>query len=631
MSISAWKRWDNNAMALLQISEPGGTPDPHQRRIAVGIDLGTTHSLVAAVRNSVAECLPDAAGRVILPSAVRYMAEGKRQIGFDALGEAAADPRNTITSVKRFMGRGLNDVKDRAKLPYDFIDTQGMVQIQTADGIKSPVQVSAEILATLRFRAEDSFDDEIFGAVVTVPAYFDDAQRQATKDAAQLAGLNVLRLINEPTAAAIAYGLENGSEGLYAIYDLGGGTFDISLLRLTAGVFEVVATGGDSALGGDDFDHLLADWALTESGLAAESAQDKRAVLVAARAAKEKLSSADHASLACPLGTAELSVRISRQQFENLSAALLQRTLAALRKVLRDAKVDKANVQGVVMVGGSTRMPMVQAAGAEFFGKPPLTNLNPDEVVALGAAIQAHALAGNAGAQDLLLLDVIPLSLGLETMGGLVERIIPRNSTIPTARGQDFTTFKDGQTALAVHVVQGERELVSDCRSLARFELRGIPPMVAGAARIRVSFQVDADGLLAVSAREEVSGVQASITVKPSYGLSDDEVARMLTESFSSADGDMRLRSLRESGVEAERMLLATRAALAADGDLLDASESASIQALLLALEASREGDDHHVIDAAVEALAKGTEAFAAERMNRGIRRALSGRRVEDV
>ena len=631
MSISAWKRWDNDSMSLLQISEPGGTPDPHQRRIAVGIDLGTTHSLVAAVRNGVAECLPDAAGRVILPSAVRYLPDGKRQIGFDALSEASADPRNTITSVKRFMGRGLNDVEDRAKLPYDFVDALGMLQIQTADGIKSPVQVSAEILATLRFRAEDSFDDEIFGAVVTVPAYFDDAQRQATKDAAQLAGLNVLRFINEPTAAAIAYGLENGSEGLYAIYDLGGGTFDISLLRLTAGVFEVVATGGDSALGGDDFDHLLADWALTETGLVAESAQDKRAVLVAARAAKEKLSSADHASLACPLGTAELSVRISRQQFENLSAALLQRTIAALRKVLRDAKTDKADVQGVVMVGGSTRMPMVQAAVAEFFGKPPLTNLNPDEVVALGAAIQAHALAGNAGAQDLLLLDVIPLSLGLETMGGLVERIIPRNSTIPTARGQDFTTFKDGQTALAVHVVQGERELVSDCRSLARFELRGIPPMVAGAARIRVSFQVDADGLLAVSAREEVSGVQASITVKPSYGLSDDEVARMLTESFSTADGDMRLRSLRESGVEAERMLLATRAALAADGDLLATDESASIESLLLALEASREGDDHHVIDAAVEALAKGTEAFAAERMNRGIRRALSGRRVEDV
>ena len=625
------KHWENSAMALLQISEPGGTPDPHQRRIAVGIDLGTTHSLVAAVRNSVAECLPDAAGRVILPSAVRYLAEGRRQIGFEALSEAAADPRNTITSVKRFMGRGLNDVKDRAKLPYDFIDTPGMVQIQTVDGIKSPVQVSAEILATLRFRAEDSFDDELFGAVVTVPAYFDDAQRQATKDAAQLAGLNVLRLINEPTAAAIAYGLENGSEGLYAIYDLGGGTFDISLLRLTAGVFEVVATGGDSALGGDDFDHLLADWALAQAGSKAESAQDKRAVLVAARATKEKLSSADHATLACPLGATELSVRVTREQFESLGAALLARTLTALRKVLRDAKVDKADVQGVVMVGGSTRMPTVQAAVAEFFGKPPLINLNPDEVVALGAAIQANALAGNAGADDLLLLDVIPLSLGLETMGGLVERIIPRNSTIPTARGQDFTTFKDGQTALAVHVVQGERELVSDCRSLARFELRGIPPMVAGAARIRVSFQVDADGLLAVSAREEVSGVEAAITVKPSYGLSDDEVARMLTESFTTAEGDMRLRSLRESGVEAERMLLATRSALAADGDLLSVDEAASIQALLLALEASREGEDHHVIDVAVEALAKGTEAFAAERMNRGIRRALSGRRVEDV
>ena len=631
MSISASKRWDNNVMALLQISEPGGTPDPHQRRIAVGIDLGTTHSLVAAVRNSVAECLPDAVGRVILPSAVRYLAEGRRQIGHDAMSEAAADPRNTITSVKRFMGRGLSDVKDRARLPYDFIDTPGMVQIQTVDGIKSPVQVSAEILATLRFRAEDSFNDELFGAVVTVPAYFDDAQRQATKDAAQLAGLNVLRLINEPTAAAIAYGLENGSEGLYAIYDLGGGTFDISLLRLTAGVFEVVATGGDSALGGDDFDHLLADWALTQAGMKAESAQDKRAVLVAARAAKEKLSSTDHTTLACPLGATELSVRVTREQLESLGSELLARTLTALRKVLRDAKADKADVQGVVMVGGSTRMPMVQAAVAEFFGKPPLTNLNPDEVVALGAAIQANALAGNAGADDLLLLDVIPLSLGLETMGGLVERIIPRNSTIPTARGQDFTTFKDGQTALAVHVVQGERELVSDCRSLARFELRGIPPMVAGAARIRVSFQVDADGLLAVSAREEVSGVEASITVKPSYGLSDEEVARMLTESFTTAEGDMRLRSLRESSVEAERMLLATRAALAADADLLSAEENASIQALLLALESSRKGEDHHVIDAAVEALAKGTEAFAAERMNRGIRRALSGRRVEDV
>ncbi len=618
-------------MALLQISEPGGSPDPHQRRIAVGIDLGTTHSLVAAVRSGVAECLPDASGHVILPSAVRYLEQGRRQIGHDALMEAATDPRNTIVSVKRFMGRGLADIAQREKLPYDFVDAPGMVQLRTVDGVKSPVEVSAEILATLRYRAEDSFADDLFGAVITVPAYFDDAQRQATKDAAQLAGLNVLRLINEPTAAAIAYGLENGSEGLYAVYDLGGGTFDISLLRLSQGVFEVVATGGDSALGGDDFDRLLADWALGQSGEEATTPQDKRAVLVAARAAKEKLSATDHATLACPLASGELSVRVTRAEFESLTHELIQRTLGALRKVLRDAKVAKDDVQGVVMVGGSTRMPQVQAAVGEFFGKTPLTNLNPDEVVALGAAIQANALAGNAGADELLLLDVIPLSLGLETMGGLVERIIPRNSTIPTARAQDFTTFKDGQTAIAIHVVQGERELVSDCRSLARFELRGIPPMVAGAARIRVSFQVDADGLLAVSAREEGSGVQAAITVKPSYGLSDDEVARMLTESFTTAEVDMRARSLRESRVEAERMLLATRAALVADGDLLSADERMSIQALLASLETIQLSEDHAAIDTAVEALAKGTEAFAAERMNRGIRQALAGRRVEEV
>ena len=620
-------------MALLQISEPGGAPDPHQRRIAVGIDLGTTHSLVASVRNGVAECLPDAAGRVILPSAVRYLPNGRRQIGADALAEAATDPHNTLVSVKRFMGRGLSDIADRAKLPYDFVEAPGMLQIRTVDGIKSPVEVSAEILATLRQRAEDTFDDELFGAVITVPAYFDDAQRQATKDAAQLAGINVLRLINEPTAAAIAYGLENGSEGLYAVYDLGGGTFDISLLRLSAGVFEVVATGGDSALGGDDFDHALADWALAQAGLAAESAQDKRAVLVAARAAKEKLSLADHATLACPLsGTAtELSVRVTRDQFDAITHDLVARTMTVLRKVLRDAKTDKAAVHGVVMVGGSTRMSAVQAAVAEFFGTAPLNNLNPDEVVALGAALHANTLAGNAGAEEMLLLDVIPLSLGLETMGGLVERIIPRNSSIPTARAQDFTTFKDGQTALALHVVQGERELVSDCRSLARFELRGIPPMVAGAARIRVSFTVDADGMLSVAAREEGSGVEASIAVKPSYGLADEDIARMLSESFTTAEVDMKERALRESRVEAERMTLATRAAMAADGDLLNAQDITAIETMLGKLETARQGSDHHAIDDAVEALAQSTEAFAAERMNRGIRKALAGRRVTEV
>jgi molecular chaperone HscA len=618
-------------MGLLQISEPGGAPDPHQRRIAVGIDLGTTHSLVAAVRNGVAECLPDEAGHVILPSAVRYLADGKRQIGSAALAEAAIDPRNTMVSMKRFMGRGLDDIEGRDKLPYDFISAPGMVQMNTIAGAKSPVEVSAEILATLRFRAEDTFDDDVFGAVVTVPAYFDDAQRQATKDAARLAGLNVLRLISEPTAAAIAYGLDNGSQGLYAVYDLGGGTFDISLLQLTSGVFEVIATGGDSALGGDDFDAALAQWALEQGGHTARTPQDKRAVLVAARAAKEKLSTVDHTTLACPLASGELAVRVSRAQFEAITQSLVERTIKGVAKVLREAKTGKADVKGVVMVGGSTRIPIVQRSVGEFFGQAPLTNLNPDEVVALGAAIQANALAGNAGAEELLLLDVIALSLGLETMGGLVERIIPRNSTIPTARAQDFTTFKDGQTAIAIHVVQGEREVVSDCRSLARFELRGIPPMAAGAARVRVSFAVDADGLLNVSAREQTSGVQASIAVKPSYGLSDEEIARMLTESFSTAEQDMVERSLRESRVEAQRMSLATRGALAADGDLLSSAERVSIETLLAALELTRDSIDHHAIDAAVEALAKGTESFAAQRMNRGIRLALAGRRVDEV
>ena len=618
-------------MALLQLSEPGQTPDPHGRRIAVGIDLGTTHSLVAAVRHGVAECLPDGQGRPLLPSVVRYLDDNRRQIGFDARAQQAEDPENTVVSVKRFMGRGLADVAGHQRLPYRFVDQPGMLAITTRQGIKTPVEVSADILATLRYRAEDTFNDDLFGAVITVPAYFDDAQRQATKDAAQLAGIKVLRLINEPTAAAVAYGLDNGSEGLYAVYDLGGGTFDISLLRLSRGVFEVVATGGDAALGGDDFDQALADWALAQTGRGAESAHDKRAVLVAARAAKEALTAALQAELQADLSGGPLSVAITRAQFDVLTRPLIDRTLAAVRKVLRDAKLKPDAVAGVVMVGGSTRMPAVQAAVGGLFGRPPLVNLNPDEVVAVGAAIQANALAGHAVDGELLLLDVTPLSLGLETMGGLVERIIERNTTLPAAKAQDFTTFKDGQTAMAIHVLQGERELVSGNRSLARFELRGFPPMVAGAARIRVTFQVDADGLLSVAARETGSGVEASVVVKPSYGLADDQIARMLQDGFASAETDMLARSLREARVEAERMTLATRAALAADGDLLNAAERASIEALLVELATVAAGDHHAAINTAVEHLADGTESFAALRMNRGIQAALTGRKLDDL
>jgi molecular chaperone HscA len=619
-------------MALLQISEPGQAPDPHQRRIAVGIDLGTTHSLVAAVRHGVAECLPDAQGRLLLPSAVRYLPGGRRHIGAEALAAQAEDPENTLVSVKRFMGRKLADVAGTEKLPYRFVDGAGMLAIGTREGDKSPVEVSAEILASLRQRAEDTFDtDEIFGAVITVPAYFDDAQRQATKDAAQLAGLNVLRLISEPTAAAVAYGLDNASEGLYAVYDLGGGTFDISLLRLTRGVFEVVATGGDAALGGDDIDHALADWALAEAGLRADSPHDKRAALVAARAVKEALSSSDSTPWRAELAGGIAEVTVSRVQLETLARPLIDRTLAAVRKVLRDAQVARDEVQGVVMVGGSTRMPAVRHAVSELFGREVLTNVNPDEVVAIGAAVQANALAGNAQDGELLLLDVIALSLGLETMGGLVERVIERNTTIPVAKAQEFTTYKDGQTAMAIHVLQGERDLVSECRSLARFELRGIPPMVAGAARIRVTFQVDADGLLSVSARELTSGVEAAVTVKPSYGLADDQIAQMLKDGFAHAEGDMAARKLREARVEAERMGLATRAALAADGALLSEAERQAVEALITATAQAAQGDDADTIEAAVEALAEGTEAFAAARMNQGIRQALAGRSLDDI
>jgi len=618
-------------MALLQISEPGQAPDPHQRRIAIGIDLGTTHSLVASVRNGVAECLPDKLGHVILPSAVRYLANGGRQIGVEAFNAQSQDPQNTIVSVKRLMGRGLHDITNATQLPYQLIQREGMVGIQTVLGEKSPVEVSAEILATLRYRAEDTFGEDIYGAVITVPAYFDDAQRQATKDAAQLAGIEVLRLINEPTAAAIAYGLDNASEGIYAVYDLGGGTFDISILQLTRGVFEVLATGGDSALGGDDYDRALYDWVLSQHKRKVLTPADRSFVIMASRACKEDLSQHEKTIFKVQFSDGALEVEVTRAQFESVCAHLTQKTLTAVKKALRDAKLSISDVKGVVMVGGSTRMPHIQTAVGQLLGQTPLTNLNPDEVVALGASLQANQLAGNNPNGEMLLLDVIPLSLGIETMGGLVERIVPRNQTIPTAMAQDFTTYQDGQTALALHVLQGERDLVVDCRSLAKFELRGIPPMTAGAARIRVTFTVDADGLLQVTAKEQISGVQAHIDVKPSYGLSDEQIAKMLQDGFSTAQYDKNARSLAEAKLEADRMWIAAQSALSADGQLLSDKERKNIEQLMKATLEAKQLDQPAPIEAATDALAKGTEAFAALRMNHSIAKALSGKNIETL
>ncbi len=620
-------------MALLQISEPGESPEPHQRRLAVGIDLGTTHSLVATVRSSVAECLPDVQGRVLLPSVVRYAADGAIAVGYDAQASAADDPANTITSVKRFMGRGVADVAKYGALPYRFVDAPGMVGIETAAGMRSPVQVSAEILKVLRARAEASLGGDLFGAVVTVPAYFDDSQRQATKDAARIAGLNVLRLLNEPTAAAIAYGLDNASEGTFAIFDLGGGTFDLSILKLTRGVFEVLSTSGDSALGGDDFDQAIAMHWRVAHGLADASGRDTRRLLVAAREVKERLTTEESADARVTLTWGQqMHLALTRREFEEITAPLIQKTLGPTRKALRDAGLTAAGIDGVVLVGGATRMPHLQRAVEKFFQREPLVNLDPERVVAIGAAIQANALAGNrAAGDDWLLLDVIPLSLGLETMGGLVEKVIPRNSTIPVARAQEFTTFKDGQTAMAIHVVQGERELVSDCRSLARFELRGIPPMVAGAARIAVTFQVDADGLLSVSAREKTTGVGASVVVKPSYGLTDEEVAKMLRDGFDHAQADRDARALAEQRVDAEALTGAIRAAIAQDGDLLSADERAALEGGLVSLDAASRGTDHRALKSAVEALNRASEPFAARRMDRSVSRALAGRRLDEV
>ncbi len=625
-------------MALLQIAEPGMSAAPHQHRLAIGIDLGTTNSLVATVRSGMSTVLHDEQGHALLPSVVRYLPDGTVEVGHQAQAQQSQDPRNTIVSAKRFMGRGLHDVPDLVHLPYQFIDAPGMVQVSTRAGIKSPVEISAEILKTLKMRAEKALGvyegrGELAGAVITVPAYFDEAQRQATKDAARLAGLTVLRLLNEPTAAAVAYGLDNAAEGTYVIYDLGGGTFDISILRLSKGVFEVLATNGNSALGGDDFDRRIFCWVLEQAKLQPITAEDTRLLLTKVREAKEWLTDHTSAQITSILSNGEVvDLTLTSATLTQLIQHLVAKTLSPTRKALRDAGLSMEDIKGVVMVGGATRMPQIRQAIAEFFQQEPLTNLDPDKVVALGAAIQANVLAGNRNDDDLLLLDVIPLSLGLETMGSLVEKVIPRNSTLPVARAQDFTTFKDGQTAMSIHVVQGERELVSDCRSLARFELRGIPPMAAGAARIRVTFQVDADGLLSVSAREQTSGVETNITVKPSYGLSEDEIFNMLQSSFTSAEDDKQARALRETQVDAERLLEAISAALAKDGDaLLNPQERAAIEAEMETLRTLSTGNDSHAIHSAVEALNHATEAFAARRMDTSVKQAFAGKNLNSL
>lgn len=619
-------------MALFQIAEPGLSAAPHEHRLAVGIDLGTTNSLAATVKSGEPVVLADEVGRQLLPSVVRYLKDGSVETGWDALAHAESDPRNTVYSAKRLLARGRSELKTLPVLPYEIVDAPGGVAIRTVQGDKSPVKVSAEILKTLAKRAETQLGGELTGAVITVPAYFDDAQRQATKDAARLANLSVLRLLNEPTAAALAYGLDNGAEGVYLVYDLGGGTFDVSLLKLSRGVFEVLGTGGNAALGGDDFDHAVVDWAVSQLGSVELTAEDRRQLLDRAKAAKEALTDAPETVLKLELSSGTHAFTLTRVIFDQLTKSLVDETLEAVANVLRDAKLEKDQIKGVVLVGGSTRMPCVRREVEAYFGFAPLTGIDPDCVVAVGAAMQANKLAGNAAeGEDWLLLDVTPLSLGIETMGGLVEKIIPRNSPIPVARAQDFTTFRDGQTAMAVHVVQGEREVVDACRSLARFELRGIPPMAAGAARIRVTFQVDADGLLSVSAREMTSGVEASIVVKPSYGLTDEEIVRMLREGNSSAEADMQARKLREEQVEAKRLLESTASALTQDGDLLSPEEQSEIDRLARAVGSAINGTDADVIHKAVEALSKGTEAFAERRMDRSIRAALAGRSVNDA